>query len=313
MKIVLALGGNALQSNPKDKSAEAQLATCTATAKSIVRLVEEGHDIIIVHGNGPQVGQLLASFECAHNSDNLNPVFPLDVVDAISQGYIGYHLQQAIKNELFNKNLTKNVQTLLTQVVVDPNDERFQNPTKPIGSFYSKEDANILSKEKGYVMKEDAGRGYRRVVPSPLPIDIVEKNVIKNLYANGNIVITCGGGGIPVIENNENLDGVAAVIDKDLAAEKLAEVVDADLLLILTCVDGVFINYNTPEQEKLSQANVDTMEKYIDEKQFASGSMLPKVEACLKFVKHTNKKAIIASLEQASEAIAEKSGTVIYK
>lgn len=313
MKIVLALGGNALQSDPKDKSAEAQLKTCEQTAKSVVDLIEKGHEVAIVHGNGPQVGQILASFEAAHKVDTNNPIFPLDVVDGISQGYIGYHLQQAIKNELTKRNLKRNVQTLLTQVQVDSKDQGFTNPTKPIGSFFTKEEAEQLEKKNGYVMKEDAGRGYRRVVASPKPLDIVEKDIIKDLFKAQNIIITCGGGGIPVVKEEDTYKGVAAVIDKDFAAEKLAEVLDADMLLILTAVDGVYINYNTPDEKHLDKLSVSEANEYIKQGQFASGSMLPKVEACLKFVEATNKKAIIASLHGALKAIENQEGTVFEK
>jgi len=312
MKIVLALGGNALQSNPKDKSAEGQLNTCRETAKSIVDLIEEGHTISIVHGNGPQVGQILSAVEAGHKLDGENVLFPFDVCGSFSQGYIGYHLQNAIAGELKKRHIIKPVGTVVTQVVVDKNDGGFQNPTKPIGSFYSKEEADVLQIEKGYIMKEDAGRGYRRVVASPKPIDVIEKEMIKEMVENGNIVISCGGGGIPVIIEVDEVRGVPAVIDKDFAAEKLAEILDADALLILTAVDRVCVNYNKPDQKELTTINLSEVNRYIEEKQFAPGSMLPKVEACMKFVMHDKSKiAIIASLSNAKQALKGTSGTKI--
>lgn len=314
MKIVLALGGNALQSDPKDKTPESQLKTCKETAKSIVDLIQEGHTVSIVHGNGPQVGQILASVEAGYKANSSNVLFPFDVCGAFSQGYIGYHLQNAIEEELKNRNITKTVGTVVTQVLVNKDDEGFKNPTKPIGSFYSEEEAKKLEEEKGYVMKEDAGRGYRRVVASPKPIDVIEKDMIKQLVDSGAIVISCGGGGIPVINENGMVKGVPAVIDKDFAAEKLAEIIDADMLLILTAVDKVAINFNKPDQKELDKVTLEEVDKYIAEGQFAPGSMLPKVEACKKFVVNNgNKTALIASLKKAKEAIAGTSGTRIVK
>jgi carbamate kinase len=312
MKIVLALGGNALQSDPKDKSPEAQLKTCKETARSIVDLIEEGHRISVVHGNGPQVGQIVAAVEAAQKLDENNVLFPFDVCGAFSQGYIGYHLQNAIGEELRRRNINKTVGTIVTQVVVDKNDEGFLNPTKPIGSFYTKQEAEKLEKEHGYIMKEDAGRGYRRVVASPKPIDVIEKDLIKELVDTGNVVISCGGGGIPVIRENGMVKGVAAVIDKDFAAEKLAEILDADVLLVLTGVDRVCVNFNKPDQKELQQITLDELNNYIVEGQFAPGSMLPKVEACKKFIMNNkDKTAIIASLSKAKEALKGMSGTKI--
>lgn len=312
MKIVLALGGNALQADPKDASAEAQLRTCKETAKSIVDLIEEGHTVSIVHGNGPQVGRILSSVEAGHKANSSNVLFPFDVCGAFSQGYIGYHLQNAISGELKKRNIRKRVGTVVTQVVVDKNDSGFQNPTKPIGSFYTKEEAETLHKEKGYVMKEDAGRGYRRVVASPKPIDVIEKEIIKELVENETVVISCGGGGIPVIVEDGEVRGVPAVIDKDFAAEKLAEILDADALVILTAVERVAVNFNKPDEKNLDVITLEDVDRYIEEKQFAPGSMLPKVEACKKFVQYdSNKMAIIASLSKAKEALEGTSGTRI--
>ena len=312
MKIVLALGGNALQADPKDPSAEAQLATCKETAVSIADLIEAGHTVSIVHGNGPQVGQIVSSIENAHKQNEKNVLFPFDVCGSFSQGYIGYHLQNAIAQELKKRKINKNVGTVVTQVVVDKDDNGFKNPTKPIGSFYSKEESLKLETEKGYVMKEDAGRGYRRVVASPKPIDVIEKDIIKGLVSAGVVTISCGGGGIPVILQGEEVVGVPAVIDKDFAAEKLAEILDADALVILTAVDRVCVNYNKPDQKELDVLNIEEVNKYIEQGQFAPGGMLPKVEACKKFVEfNKNKVAIIASLAKAREALAGTSGTKI--
>jgi carbamate kinase len=312
MKIVLALGGNALQADPKDASSEAQLKTCRDTARSIVDLIEEGHTVAIVHGNGPQVGQILGSVEAGHKANKSNVLFPFDICGAFSQGYIGYHLQNAVAGELKKRNINKNVGTVVTQVVVDKNDGGFQNPTKPIGSFYTKEEAEALVEEEGYIMKEDAGRGYRRVVASPRPIDVIEKNIIKELVEGGTVAISCGGGGIPVILEDGQVKGVPAVIDKDFAAEKLAEILDADALVILTAVDRVAVNFNKPDQKNLEIITLKELDKYIEEKQFAPGSMLPKVEACKKFVQYNNDKiAIIASLSKAREALRGASGTKI--
>lgn len=314
MKIVLALGGNALQSDPKDKSAASQLKTCKETAKSIVDLIEDGHTIAIVHGNGPQVGQILSSIEAGKKFNDRNVLFPFDVCGAFSQGYIGYHLQNAIAYELRKRNMKSSVGTIITQVVVDKNDPGFRNPTKPIGSFYTKEEAEIIAKENDYIMKEDAGRGYRRVVASPKPLDVVEKDIINQMIKDGKIVISCGGGGIPVIIDKGEVKGVPAVIDKDFAAEKLAEILDADVLLILTAVDKVAINFNKPDQKELDTMTVDEVDRYIAEKQFAPGSMLPKVEACKKFVQYGDDKvAVIASLTNARDALRGHSGTRIIK
>lgn len=310
MRIVLALGGNALQSDTRDKNSESQLKTCKETAKSVVDLIEEGHEISIVHGNGPQVGQIVSTVETAYKVNKENTLFPFDVCGAFSQGYIGYHLQNAISEELEKRHIDRSVDTVITQVVVDKNDNGFNDPTKPIGSFYSAEEAKSLADEKGYVMKEDAGRGYRRVVPSPKPIDIVEKNVIKAMVKENFIIIACGGGGIPVVREGNEVKGVAAVIDKDFAAEKLAEILDADMLLILTTVSNVCINFNKSNQKQLSLVSVKEADEYIKEGQFAPGSMLPKVEACKKFVQFKEGKiAIIASLNSAKAAIQGESGT----
>ncbi len=310
-KIVIALGGNAL-----GKAPEEQLRLLEHVAKIIVDLVKEGNQIVLTHGNGPQVGQILLAMDYSANGEAKTPNMPFPECGSMSQGYIGYQLQQCLQDELERQKITKDCATLITQVLVDPNDTAFSNPTKPIGMFYSKEEADSIAKEKGYTFVEDSGRGYRRVVPSPKPIDIIEKRIIKQLVDNDNIVIAVGGGGIPVIKTDkiELLEGVPAVIDKDRSAALLARLIDADVLLILTAVDKVSIHYNTENQIDLDKLTIDEAKKYIEEGEFAKGSMLPKIEACLDFVEGSpNKKAIIGSLEKAKEAINGESGTVIKR
>ena len=308
-KIVIALGGNALGKDPEE-----QLGLLKNVAKIIVSLVKDGNQIVLTHGNGPQVGQILLAMDYSANGDAGTPEMPFAECGSMSQGYIGYQLQQCLQDELERQKIKKDCATLITQVLVDPEDSAFQNPSKPIGIFYSKEEANKIASEKGFTFVEDAGRGYRRVVPSPQPIDIIEKNIIKQLVENDNIVIACGGGGIPVIKTDkiELLEGVAAVIDKDRSAALLARLIDADTLLILTAVDKVYLNYNTENQIELNSISVKEALKYIEAGHFAKGSMLPKIEACIDFVKgNSNKKAIIGSLEKAQLAISGESGTII--
>jgi carbamate kinase len=308
MKIVIALGGNALGETPKE-----QLDLVRKTAKPIVDLIAAGHELIIVHGNGPQVGMINKAMETA-NQVVKTPEMPFAECGAMSQGYIGYHLQNALREELRNRKINKEVATVITQVVVDAKDPAFKNPTKPIGQFVSKQESIKIAKEKGYIMVEDSGRGYRRVVASPKPVDVVEKEVVKTLVDNGVVVITVGGGGIPVVKNKNRLTGVAAVIDKDFASAKIAEIVEADYLFILTAIDRVMINYNKPNQKALIKMNSKEAKQYIKEGHFAPGSMLPKVEAALSFVQNGNKRtALIASLEKAKEALSGKTGTKIVK
>ena len=302
-KYVVSLGGNALGNNPEE-----QKQALIKVADAISDLVKDGHEVAIVHGNGPQVGMINLAFETSKETPNM----PFPECGAMSEGYIGYHIQNALYNTFKEKGINKTVSTVITQVLVDPQDPLFQNPSKPIGSFYSKEEAELIAKEKGYIMKEDAGRGYRRVVPSPLPIDIIEKDAIKSLMKAGQVVICAGGGGIPVIKENDKLEGVAAVIDKDYASSKLANLIDADYLVILTAVDNVYINYHKDNEKKLEKVSTNELEKYLSEGHFAKGSMYPKVQACLNFVKSgKNKTAIIASLDNAKEAFKEKAGTII--
>lgn len=308
MKIVIALGGNALGESPKE-----QLELVRKTAKPIVDLIAAGHKLIIAHGNGPQVGMINKAMEAANQSVK-TPEMPFPECGAMSQGYIGFHLQNALREELKNRKIKREVATVVTQVIVDAKDPAFKNPTKPIGQFVSKQESDKLAKEKGYLMVEDSGRGYRRVVPSPKPVDVVEKEVVKTLVDKGVVVITVGGGGIPVVKNKNRLEGVAAVIDKDFASAKIAEILDADYLFILTAVDRVMINYNKPNQKALIKMNSKEAKQYIKEGHFAPGSMLPKVEAALDFVKKGGKRtAVIAALEKAKDAISGKTGTKIVK
>lgn len=305
-KIVVALGGNALGNNPKE-----QLELVKNTAKSIVEMVKEGYEVIVGHGNGPQVGMINLAMDYSSNGELKTPYMPFAECGAMSQGYIGYHLQQAILAELKIQKILKNVASIITQVVVDKNDKAFLNPTKPVGMFYSKLESDKLEKEKNFKFIEDSGRGYRRVVPSPEPIRIVELETIKELIDNNHIVITVGGGGIPVIENGLYLNGIDAVIDKDKSSSKLALDLNADILLILTAVDKVCINFNKPNQKELDELTINEAKEYIKLKQFGEGSMLPKIQACLNFVENSNGSAIITSLENALKALKGKTGTKI--
>ena len=308
-KIVIALGGNALGNNAKE-----QLELVKNTASSIVKLVKDGNDVIVAHGNGPQVGMINLAMEYSSNNGGNTPAMPFPECGAMSQGYIGYHLQQSIQKELKDNGLNKPCATVVTQVIVDENDDAFKNPTKPIGSFYSEEEAKKIMEETGYTFVEDAGRGYRRVVASPKPVDIVELDVVEQLVNNGTVVITVGGGGIPVIKKGNGLEGVPAVIDKDRSSAKLASLLKADVLLILTAVEKVSINFNKPDQLDLSELTLNDANKYIAEGQFAKGSMLPKVEACMDFINgNPEGTAIITSLEKALDAIHGDTGTIIKK
>ena len=308
-RIVVALGGNALGKTPEE-----QLALVKNTARPIVDLVEKGYEVIIGHGNGPQVGLINLAMEFSANKGGGTPFMPFPECGAMTQGYIGYHLQQAIQEELKARGIDRECVTVVTQVVVDENDPGFRHPTKPVGSFYSKEEAETIAAEKGFTFVEDAGRGWRRVVPSPIPKRIVELKVVEQLVEAGDIVITVGGGGIPVVETEEGLRGVAAVIDKDRASALLARDVRADRLIILTAVDRVCINFNKPDQQELAEMSLEDCERYIAEKQFAPGSMLPKVESCMDFVRGTESgTALNTSLVRAAEALEGKTGTVIRK
>jgi len=309
-RIVVALGGNALGNTPEE-----QLELVRHTAKTIVDLAQDGYEVIVGHGNGPQVGMINLAMEFSCTKGGNTPYMPFPECGAMSQGYIGYHLQQAIQQELKARGIDKECAAIVTQVVVDANDPGFAKPTKPVGSFYTKEEADKIAAEKGFTFVEDAGRGYRRVVPSPIPQRIVELKVVEQLVKAGDIVITVGGGGIPVVETEQGLKGVAAVIDKDRSSALLAQSIGADMLIILTAVDRVCINYNKPDQKELPTMTLEEAEKYIEEKQFAPGSMLPKVQSCMEFVKNNTHggTALITSLQKAKVALQGETGTIITK
>ena len=308
-RIVIALGGNAL-----GNTAAEQLQLVTETAKSIVDLIAAGNEVVVAHGNGPQVGMINLGLSTAAEAKAIKADMPFPECGAMSEGYIGYHLQQAIGNELASRGMDKPVATIVTQTVVSKDDPAFQNPTKPVGAFYDKETADRIAAEKGYTMVEDAGRGYRQVVPSPKPFDIVEKASIKALVDSGHVVIAVGGGGIPVIREGSKLSGTPAVIDKDFGSELLAELLDADMLIILTAVEKVAINYNKPDQKGLDDLTPAEAYKYMEENQFAKGSMLPKVQAAVKFAESkAGRTALITLLEKAKDGIEGKTGTRIHQ
>lgn len=308
-RIVVALGGNALSLDGK-ATATAQQQVANQTAGLLARLVQAGHELAVVHGNGPQIGNIILHEEAINTEKT--PTMPVDTCGAMSQGQIGYWLQNAFFNNFQALDIDKPVAAMVTQVLVDPNDPAFSNPTKPIGPFYSEEEAKKLSAERGFTVKEDAGRGWRKVVPSPAPIDIVEADLVKMALDNQAILIVAGGGGVPVYYKDDKLVGLEAVIDKDFAAAKLAEIIDADVLLILTAVDTIKINYGQPNEQSISQMTLDQARQYIAEGQFAPGSMLPKVEASIKFVSTGGgRQAIITTPEGALDAINGLTGTKI--
>jgi len=305
-KIVLALGGNALGNNLSQ-----QMQAVKTTARAVVDLIAEGHDVVVTHGNGPQVGMIHLAFEAASKVDPNSPLLPMSVCVALSQGYIGYDLQNALREELLSRGIDKPVATVITQVTVDANDPAFADPSKPIGSFFTEQEA-VKLQAQGVAMREDAGRGYRRVVASPKPQDIVEKATVAKLMEAGQVVITVGGGGIPVFREGNHLKGASAVIDKDWASAKLAEQIDADLLIILTAVEKVAINFGKPNQQWLDKLSASDTQQLIAQNQFAKGSMLPKVEAALAFAQSKpGRKALITLLEKAREGIAGETGTLI--
>ena len=309
-KIVVALGGNALSKDGKATAAD-QLAVANETASELVKLITAGHTLVIVHGNGPQIGNIILHEEAINTEKT--PTMPVDVAGAMSQGQIGYWLQNALRNQLEQLKIKKPIASIITQVLVSKDDPAFKNPSKPIGPFYTEEEAKKLAKARGFTVKEDAGRGWRKVVPSPMPLSIIESDLIKIAIGNGAVIVAGGGGGIPVCyDQHGRLTGLEAVIDKDFAAEKLAETIDADILLILTAVDNVKINYKQPDEKALTELTVDDAFKLIAQGQFAAGSMLPKVEAGVSFVSGANKRVcIITSPEKASKAIEDKAGTRI--
>lgn len=307
-RIVLALGGNALGNNLPE-----QMVAVKTTAKAIADLIEDGYEVVVTHGNGPQVGNINLAMEELHRIYPNDPLTPLSVCVAMSQGYIGYDLQNALREELLNRGINKSVSTIITQVCVDENDEAFNNPTKPIGKFLTKEEADELI-ANGENVISDAGRGYRRVVASPKPVDIIEIDTIRTLLSAGQVVIAGGGGGIPVVKQGNHLKGVGAVIDKDFVSAKIAELIDADTLVILTAVEKVAINFGKPNEVWLDSLSVSQAEKYIKEDQFAKGSMLPKVQAAVMFAKlGDGKKALITLLKKAKDGLNGKTGTIISK
>ena len=309
-RIVIALGGNAL-----GKNLEEQMQAVQTTSRAIADLIEEGHEVVIAHGNGPQVGMIQNAFAAYHKQEAKSDLMPLSMCVAMSQGYIGYDLQNMIGEELDRRGLHVHIATVLTQVVVDPADPAFQHPTKPIGAFMTEEEAKKLAAEKGLNVAEDAGRGWRQVVASPKPQEIVEIATVKALMNAGHAVIAAGGGGIPVIwEDKYHLKGVPAVIDKDFASECMAEQLDADMLIILTAVEKVAINYRKENEQWLSELTPEQARRYAAEGQFAPGSMLPKVEASVKFAESKpGRKALITLLEKAKDGIAGKTGTTIHQ
>jgi len=301
-KYVISFGGNALGIDPKTQKKRLEDAV-----QAFIPLIQAGHDIVFVHGNGPQVGMIHLAFEESFSS----PAIPLSEAGAMSQGYIGYHFQNSLQNALIKANLHRPVTTLISQVIVDINDPAMSEPTKPIGAFYDLKEAETLEKEKQYTMMEDAGRGYRRVVSSPKPQDLVEKDSLLTLLNAHHLVITGGGGGIPVVLTDDGYQGIEAVIDKDFASAKIAEIIEADALIILTDIDYVYLDYLSPNRKKLTSINAKELAQLVKEDHFKAGSMLPKIEACLQFVNHSGKQAIIASLNNVNLAITEGLGTII--
>ena len=307
--IVIALGGNALLQRGQRGSFEEQYVNVKQTATRVADLIERGYKIVLTHGNGPQVGATLLRHEAAKA---IVPPFPLDACGAETQGFIGYMVQQALRNELKSRNMDKFVVAVITRVIVDKHDSAFQNPTKPIGPFYTKEEAEKIRQQKpDLVIKEDAGRGYRRVVPSPDPKIIAERYAIRALVDAGFVVIACGGGGIPIIEEDEQAVGVEAVIDKDLAGQRLATLIGANIFVILTDVDGAYVNYGKPNQELIRQITTGKLRNYAREGQFKEGSMGPKIEAAIRFVESGGERAVIAALGSLIEALDNKTGTQI--
>ncbi len=307
-KILIALGGNALGKDHLEQKAAVKI-----TAKAIVDLYEKGYSVIVGHGNGPQVGMIDNSFSAALSEKVIDKAMPFAECGAMSQGYIGYHIQNAINEEINKRGLKVDTASIITQTIIDKNSPAFKNPTKPVGPFYLEADAKALAKENNWIVKEDSGRGWRRVVPSPKPIDIVEKNIIKTLTDNDTILIAGGGGGIPVYKDGNSYVGVDAVIDKDFTSAKMAELVDADAFIILTAVDKVVINYGKDNAEELEEISVKNLTKYLDDGEFPAGSMAPKVEAVLQFTNATGKDSFIADLQLVDKVLDRKAGTKIFK
>jgi carbamate kinase len=305
--VVIALGGNALLQRTQKGTFEDQYGNVEKTSKKIADLVEHGYKVVLTHGNGPQVGATLLRHDAAKS---IVPPFPLDACGAETQGFIGYMIQQALRNELKSRGMDKYVVTVITRVVVDKHDSAFERPTKPVGPFYTKEDADKLAQRMpGIAIKEDAGRGYRRVVPSPDPKIIAERSAIRTLVDAGFVVVSTGGGGIPIIEEGTQARGVEAVIDKDLAGQRLATLIGANIFVILTDVDGAYVNYGKPDQELLHEVSTGRLQTYLEQGQFKEGSMAPKVLAAIRFVESGGERAIIAELGKLAEALDGKAGT----
>ena len=312
MKILVALGGNAILRNGGKRTAAEQEATIDSTSKRLVRMIQEGHEIALTHGNGPQVGDILLAYDSAKSV--LSPM-PLDVCGAQSQGMIGYMLQQSLENQLKSVGIVKSVATVLTQTVVSATDRAFANPTKPIGRFYDETESKDFERKNGWSMINDSNRGFRRVVPSPNPVSFLESETIKCLFDEGTVVIAAGGGGVPVVKDTRlgRYIGVEAVIDKDLAAALLARLLGVDLLMILADIDGVFLNYGRPEQRLVDRMTVREARRYLAEGQFPAGSMGPKVEAAVRFIESGGKRAVIGSLEKVEATLRGKAGTDFYR
>ncbi len=307
MKASVAVGGNALLEKYDKGTAEEQIGRAELTARKTFEFFKENH-VVLTHGNGPQVGAILMQNEF---SNSITPQMPLDVCDAMSQGSIGYFLQSAFQKVFDEKKVNKEIVTLITRVVVDENDPAFSNPTKPVGKYYTRDEAAIIQRNNGYVMKEDAGRGYRRVVPSPKPVDIVEIESIRYMMNDNFVPIAVGGGGIPVVRRNGSIVGVEAVIDKDLASSLLSIELGVDLFIILTAVDAAYINFGKPSKMKVGETYLEEIRKLRDQGHFASGSMLPKIDAAIRFVEDTGHRAIITNAENMFAALRGKEGTII--
>ncbi len=306
-RIVVALGGNALGKTPTE-----QKEAIAVVADALVELLKKNHRLVIGHGNGPQVGAINLAFEYGHAVEAGIPEMPFAECNAMSQGYIGYHMQQVLSNKLRENGVNRPVASVVTQVEVDPQDHAFQNPTKPVGLFYTKEESESLAAKRGWTFIEDSGRGYRRVVPSPLPKNIVELETVRAMLSSNIVVITVGGGGIPVVNTGGQLTGTDAVIDKDESSSLIAAQLGADTLLVLTGVPNMYINFGTPEQQQLDEITASEAARYLEEGQFGTGSMKPKVEACLRFLEgQPNGRAIVTSIENVTRAIEEGAGTVI--
>ena len=309
--VVVALGGNAILRRGEKGTFEEQYRNVCETVQRIADLVQNGYKVVITHGNGPQVGATLLRHEAAKS---IVPPFPLDVCGSETQGFIGYMIQQALRNELKKRGMDKYVVTVVTRVIVDTDDEAFRNPTKPVGPFYTEEEADkIRSQHPDFVVKEDAGRGYRRVVASPDPKIIAERLAIRALVDNGFVVVACGGGGIPIVEEGTQARGIEAVIDKDLAGQRLATLIDASVFVILTDIDGAYLNYGTAKQSLIKEATLQQLEQYMKEGHFKEGSMSPKISAAMRFVESGGKEAIIAELSKLAEAMQGKSGTHVVR